>query len=127
MKSSAFSLDDRSGVPVYVQLREQVLGEIARGALGAGDQLPTVREVAIALSINPNTVNRAYAELERTGVLSTQRGRGTFLTDHRVPQAQQHRSHLVDLVTRFIAHARSLGFTPTEIERAVDSQLKKPQ
>src|SRR5438874_1320493 len=68
-----------NGVPIYVQLREQILAAIGRGALKPGAQLPTMRQVAVALKIDLNTVQRAYAELEREGVLSTVRGRGSFV------------------------------------------------
>src|SRR6202047_5247055 len=76
-----FLLDQRSGVPVYRQLIDQVLGGIASSTLTLGDQLPTVRQVAVDLSINPNTVMRAYRELEIRGVLDTQQGTGTFVAD----------------------------------------------
>src|SRR5580692_12376688 len=78
-------LDLRSGVPVYRQIMDQVLGGISAGKLRAGDQLPTVRQLAVDLAINPNTVVRAYRELEIREVLSTQQGTGTFLTDKKLP------------------------------------------
>src|SRR5579871_2172572 len=74
-------LDLRSGVPVYRQIIDQVLGGISAGALKPGHQLPTVRQLAVDLAINPNTVVRAYRELEIRGVLATQQGTGTFITD----------------------------------------------
>src|SRR5580698_8832932 len=76
----SFRLDAHSGVPVYRQLIDQVLAGIASASLAAGDQLPTVRQVAVDLCINPNTVMRAYRELEIRGVLDTQQGTGTFIT-----------------------------------------------
>src|SRR5579863_1988641 len=76
-------LDTRSGVPAYRQIIDQVLGGISSGTLKAGDQLPTVRQLAVDLTINPNTVVRAYRELEIREVLSTQQGTGTFLTDKK--------------------------------------------
>jgi GntR family transcriptional regulator len=76
----SFRLDLRSGVPVYRQLIDQVLAAIATGALKAGDRLPTVRQVAVDLAINPNTVVRAYKELEIRNVLTTQQGTGTFIS-----------------------------------------------
>src|ERR1700756_4272078 len=76
-----FKLDARSGVPVYRQIIDQVLGGISAGSLKAGDQLPTVRQLAVDLAINPNTVVRAYRELEIREVLSTQQGTGTFVTE----------------------------------------------
>lgn len=80
-----FTLDQRSGVPAYRQIIDQVLGGIAAGTLRPGDQLPTVRQLAVDLAINPNTVVRAYRELEIREVLSTQQGTGTFLTDKKPP------------------------------------------
>lgn len=80
-----FALDQRSGVPAYRQIIDQVLGGIAAGTLRPGDQLPTVRQLAVDLAINPNTVVRAYRELEIREVLSTQQGTGTFLTDKKPP------------------------------------------
>src|ERR1700689_5244584 len=76
-------LDLRSGVPVYRQIIDQVMGGIAAGTLRPGDQLPTVRQLAVDLAINPNTVVRAYRELEIREVLTTQQGTGTFLTDKK--------------------------------------------
>lgn len=127
MKPDDLRLDEHSGVPVYLQLRDQVLHAIARGALRPGDQLPTVREVAVALRVNPNTVNRAYAELERDGVLASTRGRGTFVTEHTRAQARPHRAKLNDATERFVAHARSLGFDDDTIFRTVEAHLKRRQ
>ncbi|MGA2880462.1 MAG: GntR family transcriptional regulator [Bryobacteraceae bacterium] len=78
-----FNLDQRTGVPAYRQIIDQVLGGISAGTLRPGDQLPTVRQLAVDLAINPNTVVRAYRELEIREVLSTQQGTGTFLTDKK--------------------------------------------
>jgi GntR family transcriptional regulator len=78
-------LDLNSGVPVYRQIIDQVTGGIATSALAAGDQLPTVRQLAVDLSINPNTVIRAYRELEIRGVLDTQQGTGTFISQQKAP------------------------------------------
>src|SRR6266849_5318267 len=82
----SFRLDLHSGVPVYRQIIDQVMGGMAAGTLSGGDQLPTVRQVAVDLSINPNTVVRAYRELEIRGVLETQQGTGTFLSHQKVKQ-----------------------------------------
>jgi len=125
MRATDFHIDDRSGVPLYLQMRDQVLHAIARGSLRYGDQLPTVREVAIALAVNPNTVNRAYADLEREGVLQTQRGRGTFVAKTAKPDQRPHRIKLTELSERFIAQARALGFDNDEIARAIEAQLRK--
>ena len=83
-KSFQFGLDLHSGVPVYRQIIDQVVGGIAASALAGGDQLPTVRQLAVDLAINPNTVIRAYRELEIRGVLETQQGTGTFISHQKV-------------------------------------------
>lgn len=86
-----FRLDFSSGVPVYRQLIDQVQLAIAAGTLTGGQQLPTVRQVAVDLAINPNTVMRAYRELEIRGILTTQQGSGTFVTPQKVEEADAKR------------------------------------
>src|SRR3954468_16715975 len=93
-KSFEFRLDLKSGVPVYRQIIDQVMGGIAAGTLAAGSQLPTVRQLAVDLSINPNTVVRAYRELEIRGVLETQQGTGTFISHQKVKRDQVERQRL---------------------------------
>ena len=111
-KPFAFRLDLQSGVPVYRQIIDQVMGGIAAGALGGGDQLPTVRQVAVDLSINPNTVVRAYRELEIRGVLETQQGTGTFISNQEVKHDEvERRRQLNQLVGEFVSRAGSAGFT----------------
>src|SRR6266404_14671 len=88
-KTVQFRLDLRSGVPVYRQIIDQVIGGIAAGTLACGDQLPTVRQLAVDLSINPNTVIRAYRELEIRGMLETQQGTGTFIGPQKVQQQDE--------------------------------------
>ena len=111
-KPFAFRLDLHSGVPVYRQIIDQVMGGIAAGALGGGDQLPTVRQVAVDLSINPNTVVRAYRELEIRGVLETQQGTGTFISNQEVKRDEvERRRQLNQLVGEFVSRAGSAGFT----------------
>jgi GntR family transcriptional regulator len=116
-----FRVNDDSPMPVYLQLREQVLHALSRGQLKAGDQLPTVREVAVSLTINPNTVNRAYAELERDGLLTSRRGRGTFVSDAGKPaDASSHAVRLKDIARRFLGEARAFGFSVQELVAAVE-------
>ena len=115
-KAFRFSLDPQSGVPVYRQIIDQVTGGIAAGALAPGDQLPTVRQLAVDLSINPNTVIRAYRELEIRGVLETEQGTGTFISNQevRLDTAERQRS-LNQLIGDFMARAGSAGFTAEEL------------
>jgi GntR family transcriptional regulator len=105
-----------SGVPVYRQIIDQILGGIASGALSPGDQLPTVRQLAVDLAVNPNTVVRAYRELEIRGVLSTQQGVGTFITTLPVKPGDAERQRQLDqLVGATMARAGSAGFTADDI------------
>jgi GntR family transcriptional regulator len=110
------ALDLATGVPAYRQIIDQILGAIASGALRGGDQLPTVRQLAVDLSINPNTVVRAYRELEIRGVLTTQQGIGTFVTAQpvRVDEAARQRQ-LDHFVGDLLARAGSAGLTADEI------------
>jgi GntR family transcriptional regulator len=119
-----FRLDLRSGVPVYRQIIDQVSGGMAAGTLAAGDQLPTVRQVAVDLSINPNTVMRAYRELEIRGVLETQQGTGTFIGHKQVKRDEVERQRrLNQLVGEFVARAGAGGFTVEDLlERLHDIQ-----
>ena len=123
-----FRLDARSGVPVYRQLIDQVQGGIASGTLLSGDQLPTVRQVAVDLAINPNTVLRAYRELEIRGVLDTHQGTGTFIAERKTPQdAAERERQLEQLVTEFVARAGSGGFTVKELMERLRERIPEPE
>jgi len=112
-----FRLDLKSGVPVYRQLIDQVLVAIAAGQLNAGDQLPTVRQLAVELSINPNTVVRAYKELEIRGMLTTQQGTGTFITTKKVKiDEAQRQKRLSQMVGEFVARVSAEGYTVNDIQ-----------
>src|ERR1700690_3762556 len=117
-----FHLDQQSGLPVYRQIIDQVHAARASGAVHPGDQLPTVRQLAVDLSINPNTVMRAYRELELTGALTTHQGTGTFITDAKVePNAGERERKLDQLGSEFAARAGREGFTVKELR----SRLKE--
>ena len=106
----------KSGVPVYRQIMDQIHGAIASGALRAGDQLPTVRQLAVDLSVNPNTVVRAYRELEIRSVLTTQQGIGTFISFKPVVTDEIERQRqLTQLVGEWMAKAGAAGFTAEEV------------
>jgi GntR family transcriptional regulator len=117
----AFRLDPHSGVPVYRQLIDQVQAAVATGALRVADQLPTVRRVAVDLAINPNTVSRAYREMELRGILDTQQGTGTFVADNQVKHsAAERQRQMAQLVTEFVARAGSAGFTVRDLQQALN-------
>jgi len=114
----ALRLDLESGVPVYRQIIDQVLGGIAAGSLRAGDQLPTVRQLAVDLSVNPNTVIRAYRELEIREVLDTQQGTGTFVTARKPDRDDAERQRrLGQIAGEVVARAGAEGFTLQELIR----------
>ena len=118
-------LDLRSGIPVYRQVIDQILGAIATGALRPGDRLPTVRQVAVDLAINPNTVVRAYKELEIRGVLVTQQGTGTFIAPEPVKLDEVERRRRLSAITgEFVARAGAEGFTLNDL--LVSLQELKP-
>lgn len=111
-----FRLDLHSGVPVYRQIIDQVRGGIASGALAVGDQLPTVRQLAVDLSINPNTVVRAYRELELGGSLVTHQGTGTFISSLKIRDGQEERGRqLAQIVSDCVARAGAAGFTVEDL------------
>jgi GntR family transcriptional regulator len=119
-------LDLHSGVPVYRQIIDQIVGGVATGSLAGGDQLPTVRQLAVDLSINPNTVIRAYRELEIRGLLETQQGTGTFISHQKVQRDSAERQRrLNQLIGEFVARAGSDGFAIDElIEQLQDIQTE---
>ncbi|HLM99123.1 MAG TPA: GntR family transcriptional regulator [Bryobacteraceae bacterium] len=123
-------LDLRSGVPVYRQIMDQVLAGIASGRLVSGDQLPTVRQLAVDLSINPNTVIRAYRELEIRGFLDTHQGSGTFIGTQRVEQDGVERQRKLDgIVSDLVARAGAEGFTALQVLERLQGLLaeQKPR
>jgi GntR family transcriptional regulator len=107
-----FMLDLRSGVPAYRQIIDQVRGALASGALTTGDQLPTVRQLAVDLAVNPNTVVRAYRELEFGGLLETHQGTGTFISTQKLAHADAERDRqLAQIAADAVARAGAAGFT----------------
>jgi GntR family transcriptional regulator len=123
-----FRLDQHSGVPVYRQLIDQIQGGIASGTLAAGAQLPTVRQVAVDLAINPNTVLRAYRELEIRGVLDTQQGTGTFIAERQPKRDNLERERKLDqLAGEVAARAGAAGFTIQEVMEALRDRIPEPE
>ena len=119
-------LDFRSGLPIYVQIVNQVQNRLAGNLLKPGDQLPTVRALAQELRVNFNTVARAYRMLDEAGVISTQQGRGTYIMEKPPPEATERlrREALEALARRYIREAVRLGFPSGEITRVVRDQFK---
>ena len=122
-----FLLDLHTGVPVYRQLIDQVRAGVASGSLTAGDQLPTVRQLAVDLAINPNTVMRAYRELELGGLLETHQGTGTFISDRKPEKKTAERERqLSQMAGEFAARAGAAGFTLEELIDRMRELLAHP-
>jgi GntR family transcriptional regulator len=116
-----FKLDSRSGVPIYRQIQDQVRYGVASGLLVVGEQLPTVRALAVELAVNPNTVIKAYTELEREGLLTTEQGSGTFIAPQEaapLPEDVRH-AKLLSLCSEFLAQAARYGFSPEDAVRGI--------
>lgn len=118
MGSWLASVDPKHPVPIYVQLEQGIRASIATGKLPAGSQLPTVRQLAVELRLNANTVARVYAELERAGVVETRRGVGTFVAARQPAVPRRGReSELRALAERWAAEAAARGFAPEDVVR----------
>ncbi|MFA6785559.1 MAG: GntR family transcriptional regulator [Sphaerochaeta sp.] len=126
-----FSLDMKSGVPFYKQIIFQVEMAIADGRLEKGSQLPTVRSLAVDLSINPNTVARAYAEMEIRNIVVTQQGSGTFISDKKINLNAIEREQILSQITKgYLTKAASYGFSLQEILTNINelgSELNKKE
>lgn len=111
------NLDFRSGVPIYAQIVEQIQNLVLSGQLTPGDQLPTVRQLALDLRVNFNTVARAYRLLDEAGLISTQQGRGTYILETPDEQTSQRlrQEALQGLTQRYLEEADRLGCTPQEV------------
>ena len=121
------SVDPRDRTPIYAQLDRALRAAIATGRLTSGDQLPTVRQLAVELSINANTVARVYAELERAGILETRRGVGTFIsaTPAQAHPPKQHDRRLRTFVTKLLADASAAGFTLEDVLDGLQAHRKE--
>jgi GntR family transcriptional regulator len=125
--AAVVSLDPRDPTPIYAQLDRAIRAAVASGRLAAGDQLPTVRQLAVELRVNANTVARVYADLERAGVLETRRGVGSFVraTPAQARPVDEHRRRLRAFATRTAADAAAHGFTLSELVREIASLRKE--
>jgi len=120
-----FRLDSSSGVPFYRQIIDQVLLAVADGRLKPGTQLPTVRQLAVDLSVNLNTVAKAYREMEIRGIVETQQGTGTFVAARSGAKSRERRKALQDLVDRLIANGEALGIPMEDLLEALVERAEK--
>ena len=114
-------------MPLYAQLTRAIRFAIATGRLRVGEQLPTVRQLAVELRVNANTVAKVYAELERSGILETRRGVGTFVSARHLATSHrdEHEKHLTELVDQFLEEAGAMGFSLDDLLDQLQSRRKK--
>ena len=123
-----FKLDLKSGVPFHRQIVDQIRYGIASDRLMPGEQLPTVREMAVNLQINPNTVRKAYSELEILGILDTQQGTGTFVSDQQVEIGEAEKQRMLgQICDELVARGHQYGFTLKEIVIHLNRRLENGQ
>lgn len=123
-----FALDPTGGVPFYKQIIQQVEMAIADGRLRAGTQLPTVRGLAVQLQINPNTVAKAYNELEIRGIVNTQQGTGTFVSDKTIEMSDVEREQILSGIARdLLAKLNAYGFSLRDIVTYLDDRLQEDE
>ena len=120
-------IDFRSGIPIYLQVVERIKERLAAGQLKPGDQLPTVRSLALDLRVNFNTIARAYRIMDESGIISTQQGRGTYILESPSPQVigSMRAKALEDLTQRYIADAERLGIAPDELKRVLNEHVAR--
>jgi GntR family transcriptional regulator len=118
-------IDFRSGIPIYLQVVERIKERLAAGQLKPGDQLPTVRSLALELRVNFNTIARAYRIMDESGIISTQQGRGTYILEIPTPQVSDsiRLKALQDLTQRYITDAERLGASPEELQEVLNRQV----
>jgi GntR family transcriptional regulator len=108
--------------PIYLQIMDLIKMDIVTGKLKAADKLPSVREMAVNLKVNPNTLQRSYQELERLGIVYTQRGMGTFVGEEKNMVDDLKKEMAKEVIDSFILRMKSLGFTDNEIIKSVSSE-----
>jgi GntR family transcriptional regulator len=120
-----FHLDPHSGVSTYLQLVQQVKDALRLGIIDVGDQLPTVREVVAELAINPNTVAKAYRELEHEGLVEAQQGRGTFVSSTLIASSLEHHESLRRALQEWLVQAQRAGIDAESIRALVSTTLRE--
>ena len=118
------TIDADSGIPIWLQLRNRLVYLISSGGFAPGDKLPTVRELAVSLGINYNTVSKVYQDIERDGYIASFRGRGTFVSDAYLKNEGSAENEADSLIDDFIRQCRELGSPRQEISALVERRLK---
>jgi len=119
-------VDHSSGVPIYRQIMEQIKYSIARGALKGGDRLPAIRQLSLELQVNPNTVVKAYSELEHEQVIETKRGMGTFISDKKIAISKDGKMEIISkIVERLVVEAVQLEVDEDDIHQMITETLSR--
>ncbi|QGP90858.1 Bacterial regulatory protein, gntR family [Neomoorella glycerini] len=121
----AIAIDWDSGIPLWLQVKQGLLRQILAGVYKPGDQLPTVRQLAVELSINYNTVNRAYMELEREGFIVSRKGKGTFVAELGTVNKQTELNIVEEIIDAFLEKIIAAGVSPDAIIDLLQKRLKK--
>ncbi len=119
----SFEFDEN--LPIYMQIMDYIKKKIIKGEIKGGDKLPSVRELSTDLTVNPNTISRAYQELEREGLTFTQRGMGTFITEDSNSIYDLKKSMATELVSKFVSQIRELGFNNEEVLKVIQEAMVK--
>lgn len=124
---AVLTVDPRSGVPIYLQVIEQIKRSVALGILSSGEQLPTVKQLALDLTINPNTVAKAYRELERDGVIETAPGRGSFVKSNGVAETTKNAATDVarDVLAAAVREAKSIGLNADDVRELARAAIDR--
>ncbi|MEJ8777178.1 GntR family transcriptional regulator [Pseudogracilibacillus sp. ICA-222130] len=113
----------RSGEPIYLQLAERIKRQITRGELQLGEKLPSIRDMGIAVNVNPNTVQRTYRELEGLKIIESKRGQGSFVTDDEHVLQSIREQMKKEAISRFVQGMREIGYSDDEIQAGIESYL----
>ncbi|WP_018664184.1 GntR family transcriptional regulator [Heyndrickxia acidiproducens] len=114
-----------STLPIYIQIMNLIKTKVVSGEINGGDKLPSVRELSKELKVNPNTIQRVYQELEREGLVKTQRGMGTFVTEDSSTINHLKQNMAANIIDRFFGEMKNLGFQPAEIKHMISEKLKE--
>ena len=120
-----FYIDSKSGIPIYIQLKNQIRQRIASGSLQPGDKLPTVRELAVKLTINPNTVAKVYKQLENEGLIETKRGVGTYISERPDNSGIIPEKELDQALDKLITKAFQLGVNPEVLQKRFNKKIEE--
>ncbi|WAH37743.1 GntR family transcriptional regulator [Alicyclobacillus dauci] len=114
-----------SSQPIYHQIMQRICGQILRSEFRLGDKLPSVRDLALDMGVNPNTIKRVYNELERIGIVETKRGQGTFVTESSSRIDRLRREQMAEHISRFVQDMMDMGFDPSTIVQGVKESLHR--